>query len=465
MRRTVIAVYNVVLYCTAGTIRSLVALNCIVDDNRSQVYAVILVGLQVDQQIAAVCNVACLECQTVGLLLAGVYISAGSNVGEDVLQVFVKPFHILTAEQADCTGVRVVPCNGADTVHIVCCRSNCLIECLDGFFVLVIRCGVYAVLVGIACTVFTDHNAIAIVSKLGLEVIEILFHLAQVCGSAPCFPMSPGGSGVCNAERRRFIVVYGNRQHIGVVLRHGEAAGQCLCGVVAVCGADQQTVFVVAAGCTDGVYKRLIIGHGIAGGEADFVHALEYQMLVIAFKVGRDLLPQLFKCCDLGGILFPVLIVVSVDDRIHTVIHAVVYNFLNSCQILICNRTVKRIHLCGAGSTSHIPPGDRDPDGVEASLLDFLDHVFGRCNVAPSSFKVCRRGIAGPSVGRIQSVAQIPAQTHVLHHLYRSLVCRRCNRGSHRQCSGHGQPDCRSRHGAEQFLHKLHVIELLIFFV
>lgn len=61
----------------------------------------------------------------------------------------------------------------------------------------------------------------------------------------------------------------------------------------------QQTVFVVAAGCTDGVYKRLIIGHGIAGGEADFVHALEYQMLVIAFKVGRDLLPQLFKCCDL----------------------------------------------------------------------------------------------------------------------------------------------------------------------
>ena len=465
MRRTVIAVYNVILYCTAGTIRSLVALNCIVDDNRSQVYAVILVGLQVDQQIAAVCNVACLECQTVGLLLAGVYISAGSNVGEDVLQVFVKPFHILTAEQADRTGVRVVPRNGADTVHFVCCRSNCLIECLDGFFVLVIRCGIYAVLVGIACTVFTDHNAIAIVSELGLEVVEILFHLAQVCGSAPCFPMSPGGSGVCNAERRRFIIVHGNRQHIGVVLRHGEAAGQCLCGVVAVCGADQQTVFVVAAGRTDGIYKRLIIVHGIAGGEADFVHALEYQMLVIAFKVGRNTCPQLFKNRDLGGILFPVLVVVGVDDNVHAVAYAIIYNFLNSCQILICNSTVKRIHICDAGSAGHIPPGNRDPDGVEASLLDFLDHVFGRCNVAPSSFNICRREIAGPSVGAVKCVAQIPAQPHVFYYLYRSLVCRRCNRGSHRQCSGHGQPDCRSRHGAEQFLHKLHVIELLIFFV
>ena len=152
-----------------------------------------------------------------------------------------------------------------------------------------------------------------------------------------------------------------------------------------------------------------------------------------------------------------------VYDCIHIVVDAVVYHFLDSCQVRIAYRAVKAVHICCAGLSGHIPPGDRDTDGVKASLLDFFDHVLCGNHIAPGGLDLagCQRAV--PGVGGIQGVAQVPAQTHILDQFHSGLVCCGCNRSTQRQCGGHGQPDCCSRHGAEQFLHKLHVIELLRF--
>ena len=250
--------------------------------------------------------------------------------------------------------------------------------------------------------------------------------------------------------------MYRYSQLVGRVCRHREIAGQCLGSIVAVSRADQQTVCIVAAGCTNGVYKRLVIGHGITGREVDFVHALKYQMLVIVLEVGCNLSPQLFKGTDLGGILFPVFIVVGVDYGIHAIVYAVVYYFLDSCQICVSDRAVKGCHICRAGSTSHIPPGDRNTNGIEAGLLDFLDHAFGCDNIAPGSFNVCRGRIAGPGIGAVQRITQVPAQAHIFDLLNRGHACRICHRDAGRQCSGHRRTDCRSCHCAQQLLHKLH---------
>lgn len=74
------------------------------------------------------------------------------------------------------------------------------------------------------------------------------------------------------------------------------------CGVV---GDDHGTVCVRAAGCTDGVHKRLeqlvdnIVGFlGAAGpllrraDDTGFVHALEDQTVVIVLEGGTDLFPD-----------------------------------------------------------------------------------------------------------------------------------------------------------------------------
>ncbi len=186
-------------------------------------------------------------------------------------------------------------------------------------------------------------------------------------------------------------------------------------------------------------------------------------MLVIVLEIGRDLLPQLFKGRDLGSILFPVLIVMGVDDCVHTVVHAVIYDFLDSCQIVVTDCAVERSHIRLAALAGHIPPGDRDADGIEASLLDFFDHVLGSNHIAPCSLDLAGGQRAVPGVCGIQSVAQIPAQTHIIHQFYCGLFCRRGGGHAGRQCRGHRQTDGCRGHGAEQFLHKLHAIVLLHF--
>ena len=43
--RTVVVVYNIILYCAAGAVSRLIAADGVIDDNRGQIYAVVLIGL------------------------------------------------------------------------------------------------------------------------------------------------------------------------------------------------------------------------------------------------------------------------------------------------------------------------------------------------------------------------------------------------------------------------------------
>ena len=134
-----------------------------------------------------------------------------------------------------------------------------------------------------------------------------------------------------------------------VVLGNNHTADGVLLRRLCVIGDDHGTVCVRAAGCTDGVHKRLeqlvddIIGFlGSAGpllGRADdtgFVHALEDQTVVIVLEGGTDLFPDggqrslvAFQLI-FGGDEPERIVVVYIQNNIQPVVIGIVYDFLDT---------------------------------------------------------------------------------------------------------------------------------------
>ena len=145
--------------------------------------------------------------------------------------------------------------------------------------------------------------------------------------------MTPGSIGICHAELRRFIVVYGNCYHVGSICRCGEIARQRFCRIIGNSRYNQQTVCIVAASCTNSIYKCLVEFHCLAVAiEGNFVHSFKDQVIVIVCKVIGNLCPEcleFFQCSGIGA-LDPVFIVVCIYNGIHTIVHTVIDNFLDS---------------------------------------------------------------------------------------------------------------------------------------
>ena len=375
---------------------------------------------------------------------AGIHCAAAYHICKDLLDLVVIPAQGGPVEVFHTACVGVIPQNGTHTGLAVGIGGNLLQEFLDG--------GVVLTLVG-NNPVFADDHRDAVFDILGLQLVQVGFQQGVVCIGAPGGGIAPAGICFCYTEGGGFIVVYGNRNHICGIGRCGEVAGQALVRVVVGCRHQQQTLCVVAAGCTDGIHKCLVEGHHLGVGHLDFVDVLKDHSFVVILEVGGDLLPQVGKLALSGGVQ-PACLVVGVDDAVHVVVDAVIRNGLDPGKICV------HIHL----ALQHLIPGNRNPDGLEARLFDFLDHGFCGEGVAPGGFNLLRgKGTGVPGIGTAQGITQVPAQTHVLNHIDCGGVCSRHSgktacKGA---CQGHAQ--CGSGYCAEQLLFQLHAI-LLPFF-
>ncbi len=249
--------------------------------------------------------------------------------------------------------------------------------------------------------------------------------------------------------------MHGNSHHVGGICGCGEVAGQALLRIVVGCRHQKQTLCVIAAGCTDCIHKRLVQRHDLRIGDLDLVHILKDQLLVIVLEVGCDLLPQVGELA-LCGSIEPACLVVGVDDAVQAVIQTVIHNGLNPGKICV------HVHL----ALHCLVPGHRDPDGLEASLLDLLDHGLGGKGIAPGSFDLLRReGTRVPGVGGAEGITQVPAKTHVLHHIDGGGVCSRHVDKAACKCACQRHAQSGSGHSAEQLFCQLHVILLPFFYM
>ena len=121
---------------------------------------------------------------------------------------------------------------------------------------------------------------------------------------------------------------------------------------------------------------------------------------------------------------------VNVQDNVHIVINAVVYNFFYSCKPLRVDSEVV------AGRV--VAPRYRYSDRVEALLLYSVYHCFSCFRVAPRCFAVQ----AVSSSCCIKSVAEIPACTHLGCDLFCCFACYRSSRGT-RCCTYHKYCSCK----------------------
>ncbi len=158
----------------------------------------------------------------------------------------------------------------------------------------------------------------------------------------------------------------------------------------------------------------------ICSGGSRFIHSLKDKVLVIVGKICRDLCPELFEFrrhIIVGrreiGPVYP-LLVVNVQDNVHSVVIGVVNDFFDTREPLLADIEV---------SVNVLIPCYGNSYRVEALCLDGGNKLFRCLGVAPRGLGIESR--VGSGACRLERIAEIPAHFHIFRYLKRLHDIRR----------------------------------------
>ena len=143
-----------------------------------------------------------------------------------------------------------------------------------------------------------------------------------------------------------------------------------------------------------------------------FVQTLENQSMVVIPKPLRNLTPKrrntVFGFFNAGVIrLDPsgfTRIVMYIQNTYHVVVQDITDHFFHPVQPVRIHRAIF-IHM--------VVPCDRNPHGIKAGLLDFVNHIFGGYRIAPCGLVIGNTFFLSVNNG-VKRIAKAPADQHML---------------------------------------------------